>query len=174
MTDSRMMIPAWVDGALAPVDKIEVHRRGLRHPAVSVMVLSRGHLLMQRRAAGKYHSPGLWANTCCTHPQWGEEALTCAIRRLREELGISGLAPQPRGRIEYRADVGGGMTEHEVVDLFVAETAPGLPLAPDPAEVSGTRWIALDDLAAAIAESPAEFTPWLRIYMQDHRAAIGA
>lgn len=174
MTDSRMMIPAWVDGSLMPVDKIEVHRRGLRHPAVSVMVLSGGHLLMQRRALGKYHSPGLWANTCCTHPHWGEQALACALRRLREELGIAGLAPQPRGRIEYRAEVGGGMTEHELVDLFVAETAPGLPLAPDPAEVMETRWIALDALAAEIALRPGDFTPWLRIYMAEHRAAIGA
>lgn len=153
MTDSRMMIPAWVDGALVPMDKLEVHRRGLRHPAVSVLVLSRGHLLMQRRALGKYHSPGLWANTCCTHPFWGEDAATCAMRRLREELGISGLVPVRRGRIEYRADVGGGMTEHEVVDLFTTETAPGLPLAPDPDEVMETRWIALDDLAAADRKS---------------------
>lgn len=173
MTDSAMMIPAWVDGALAPVDKLEVHRRGLRHPAVSVLVLSQGHLLMQRRALGKYHSPGLWANTCCTHPLWGEEAAACAIRRLREELGIRGLAPRRRGRIEYRADVGGGMTEHEVVDLFTAETAPGLPLSPDPAEVMETRWIALGDLAAAIDTRPGDFTPWLRIYMTDHRQAIG-
>ena len=81
-------IPAWVDGRLTPVDKLEVHRRGLRHPAVSVFVLDGERTLIQRRALGKYHTPGLWANACCTHPRLGEEPAACALRRLREELGI--------------------------------------------------------------------------------------
>lgn len=166
-------IPAWVDGDLRPMNKLEVHRRGLRHPAISVFVVAAGHVLLQKRAATKYHSPGLWANTCCTHPHWGEDPAACAIRRLREELGIVGLVPRLRGQIEYRADVGQGMTEHEVVDLFTAETAPGLPLSPDPAEVAATRWISFDDLAAEIAEMPGDFTPWLRIYMAEHRAVFG-
>jgi isopentenyl-diphosphate Delta-isomerase len=70
-------------------------------------------VLIQQRALGKYHTPGLWANTCCTHPHWGED-LACARRRLREELGITGWR-WPAGQVEYRADVGGGLTEHEVV-----------------------------------------------------------
>ncbi|MEC7259391.1 MAG: isopentenyl-diphosphate delta-isomerase, partial [Pseudomonadota bacterium] len=65
------MIPAWVDGVLTPCDKLEVHHRGLRHPAVSVFVCHGDHLLIQQRALGKYHTPGVWANTCCTHPLWG-------------------------------------------------------------------------------------------------------
>ena len=84
-------IPAWRDGALVAMDKLAVHRLGLRHPAGSVFVLRGGDVLLQRRAAGKYHTPGLWANTCCTHPHWGEAAADCAARRLREELGIAGL-----------------------------------------------------------------------------------
>ncbi|SFH76337.1 isopentenyl-diphosphate Delta-isomerase [Albimonas pacifica] len=161
-------IPAWRDGRLTPVDKLEVHRLGLRHPAVSVFVNAGGRTLLQRRAAGKYHTPGLWANACCTHPAWGEPAEACARRRLVEELGIDGLALVPRGRIEYRAELDGGLTEHEVVDLFAAEADPGtLVLAPDPREVWETRWIDRDALRAEIAAAPARFTPWLRIYLRD-------
>ena len=88
-TDTGIFIPAWIDGQLQPVDKIEAHERGLRHKAVSVFVMHGGALLLQRRALGKYHTPGLWANTCCTHPHWGEATVDCAVRRLREELGIA-------------------------------------------------------------------------------------
>jgi len=166
------LIPAWVDGALIPVGKVDAHRRGLRHPAVSVFVTQGDRILIQQRAAGKYHTPLLWANTCCTHPRWGEDALACAIRRLAEELGITGLAPAFAGRIEYRADVGGGMVEHEVVDVFRATAGPGLTLRPDPDEVAAVRWITRAALEAEIAARPQDFTPWLRIYMADHAARI--
>ena len=131
-----------------------------------------GRLLIQRRAMSKYHTPGLWANTCCTHPRWQEPAAECAVRRLSEELGITGLVPEQRDRIEYRADVGGGMTEHEVVDIFLAEATPDLPVAPNPDEVMETRWIDLYDLSAEVARWPERFTPWLRIYLEDHRDRI--
>lgn len=166
------LIPAWVEGRLAPVDKYEVHARGLRHPAVSVFVLDGDRVLIQRRAAAKYHTPGLWANTCCTHPTWGEDPALCAVRRLREELGITGLYPVFRDRIEYRAPVGNGLTEHEVVDVFLAFAPPGLRIAPNPDEVSEVRWIGLYDLAAEAARHPDRFTPWLRIYLADHMDRI--
>ncbi|RVT81966.1 isopentenyl-diphosphate Delta-isomerase [Rhodobacteraceae bacterium CCMM004] len=165
-------IPAWVDGRLTPVDKLDAHVRGLRHKAVSVFVLSGDRLLIQQRAAGKYHTPGLWANTCCTHPHWGEGAEDCARRRLEEELGITGLALTPRGEVEYRADVGGGLLEHEVVEIFTADAAPTLPAAPNPDEVQAVEWVPLRDLDARIARSPAQFTPWLRIYLERHRDTI--
>ena len=103
----RQMIPAWVEGTLTPVEKLEVHQRGLRHKAVSVFVVRNQEILIQRRALGKYHTPGLWANTCCTHPMWDEDSTACAQRRLRDELGIVALSPEFRGQLEYRADVGG-------------------------------------------------------------------
>ena len=105
------MIPAWVNGKLTPVEKLEVHQRGLRHKAISVFVMRGRETLIQRRALGKYHTPGLWANTCCTHPDWDEPAAACALRRLQDELGITGVAPRHMGQVEYRADVGGGMIE---------------------------------------------------------------
>lgn len=161
-------LPAWVDGRLVPVEKIEAHRRGLRHKAVSVFVMEGPRVLIQRRAATKYHTPLLWANTCCTHPRWEEDPATCAVRRLREELGITGLFPAFAGRVEYRAEVGAGMVEHEIVDIFVAAADPGLVIRPAAAEVAETRWIDLYDLSAEVRRNPDQFTPWLRIYMTDH------
>ena len=166
------LIPAWVDGTLTPVEKLEAHREGLRHKAVSVFVTRGEAVLLQRRALGKYHTPGLWANACCTHPHWGETPEDCAARRLGQELGLTGLPLEARGRVEYRADVGGGMVEHEVVDLVRAEAPPGTALAPDPDEVMAVDWLTLTALEAALRDEPARFTPWLRIYMAEHRALI--
>ncbi|HEY0212690.1 MAG TPA: isopentenyl-diphosphate delta-isomerase [Paenirhodobacter sp.] len=170
MTDD--LIPAWVDGVLTPVDKLFAHQRGLRHKAVSVFVMDGPRVLLQRRASGKYHSAGLWANTCCTHPHWDEPAGACAIRRLRQELGITGLHPVLSGQVEYRADVGGGLTEHEVVDIFLAQAGSDIPLTPDPAEVSETRWIDLYDLVAQVRRHPERFTRWLVIYLDAHMDQI--
>ncbi len=139
VSSAEDMIPAWVDGALTPVPKLEVHQRGLRHKAVSVFVLDAGRVLIQRRALGKYHTPGLWANTCCTHPRWDEDPAHCAVRRLAEELGISGLFPAFADQVEYRADVGAGLIEHELVDIFTAEAGPDLRVVPNPDEVMETR-----------------------------------
>lgn len=166
------LIPAWDGDRLVALDKLEVHRRGLRHPAVSVFVTRGGQILLQRRAAGKYHTPGLWTNTCCTHAHWGETAVDCANRRLREELGITGLHPVLSETVEYRADVGKGMTEHELVDILLAEAGPELQVTPAPAEVQETRWIDLDGLCREIARTPDRFTPWLRIYLAEHRDRI--
>ena len=166
------MVPAWVDGRLQPVGKLEVHQRGLRHKAVSVFVIDGSRVLIQQRALSKYHTPGLWANTCCTHPRWDEDPAACAVRRLREELGISGLFPAFADRVEYRAEVGNGLIEHELVDIFVAEAAPGLPVQPNPDEVAAIRWVDLYDLAAEVARNPEKFTPWLRIYLGEHMHRI--
>ncbi|MFQ6551103.1 isopentenyl-diphosphate Delta-isomerase [Aestuariibius insulae] len=166
------LIPAWVDGTLMPVDKLEVHQRGLKHKAVSVFVTSGSRVLIQRRALGKYHSGGLWANTCCTHPGWDESAADCAVRRLNEELGITGLYPAWRNQVEYRADVGNGLVEHEVVELFLAQTPPTLALAPNPSEVMETRWVDFYELSAEVQRHPNRFTAWLRVYLEEHKDTI--
>jgi len=167
-----ILIPAWVNGTLTPVEKLEAHRRGLRHKAVSVFVIRDGEILLQQRALGKYHTPGLWANTCCTHPDWGESAADCANRRLSEELGIAALTPEHRQRLEYRADVGNALIEHEVVDVFVAHAPAGLRVMPEPSEVMATRWVTPASLMAEIKAAPDRFTPWLKIYMTEHAVVI--
>tara|TARA_R110000787_G_scaffold46657_4_gene113334 strand:- start:2343 stop:2867 length:525 start_codon:yes stop_codon:yes gene_type:complete len=167
-----VLIPAWVNEALTPVEKLEVHQRGLRHKAVSVFVMRNNETLIQRRALEKYHTPGLWANACCTHPHWDEPALATAQRRLQEELGIIGLHLHHRDRVEYRADVGGGLIEHELVDIYVGEATASTTIVPDPTEVLETAWVDLDDLARQTREHPERFTPWLRIYLDEHMKSI--
>lgn len=133
--------------------------------AISVFVICAGDILIQQRALSKYHTPGLWANTCCTHPNWQEPALDCANRRLDEELGLTGLALEHRGQVEYRAEVGNGLIEHELVDVFVthANTRP-IP-SPNPNEVMDTDWLGYENLRTEIDAQPDRFTPWLRIYL---------
>ena len=172
LASAEEMIPAWVDGQLTPVGKLEVHQRGLRHKAVSVFVMDGSSVLIQRRALAKYHTPGLWANTCCTHPRWNEDAGDCAARRLDEELGIADLTLTFADRVEYRAEVGNGLIEHELVDIFVAKATATFKISPNPDEVMATRWVDLAVLAAEVSRDPAPFTPWLRIYLAEHMDKI--
>lgn len=162
------LIPAYLDGVLQPLGKLDVHRRGLRHPAISVFIMaddSSGRTLIQQRAAGKYHTPKMWANACCTHPHWGEDAHSAATRRVGQELGLTGLPLTLAGGQEYRADVGSALTEHEVVDIFVGHLSPAAPVPFNPAEVMAVEWVTLPDLAARIAANPQDYTPWLQIYL---------
>ncbi|MEM6477558.1 MAG: isopentenyl-diphosphate Delta-isomerase [Pseudomonadota bacterium] len=166
------MIPAWVNGALTPVEKLEVHQKGLKHKAVSVFVMNGMEVLLQKRAAGKYHTPGLWANTCCTHPHWEEDPADCAVRRLDDELGITGLYPAHRDRVEYRAEVGNGLIEHELADIYIAPATRDLKMKLNPDEVSEVRWVDLFELRAEIERWPDRFTPWIRIYLAEHSDRI--
>lgn len=162
-----MDIPAIAaDGSLFPMEKMRVHEQAQFHLAVSIFVFDRGELLIQRRATSKYHCGGLWANTCCTHPHWGETIEACAERRLREELGFEANLLE-RCVVEYSADVGGGLHEHERVTMFTANIdRDNTLIIPDPREVSATRWIDPATLAAEMASDPAAFTPWFRIYAE--------
>lgn len=168
MTNEIIMIPAWRDDVLQPVEKLLAHQLGLRHKAVSIFVMDGTRVLIQQRAMEKYHTPGLWANTCCTHPAWGEDPAVCAVRRLDEELGIKGLTPIYRGQVEYRANVGSGLIEHELVEVYVAHADATLELDLNGTEVMDTRWVEYDDLCADVAANPSEFTPWLAIYLAKH------
>lgn len=169
-----VMIPAWVDNQLVPVEKIAVHLRGLRHKAVSVFVMQGDKVLIQRRALGKYHTPGLWANTCCTHPNWEEAPLACAQRRLNEELGIIGLQLEHKDQVEYRADVGGGLVEHELVDIYLSRVKTSISVAANPDEVMDVEWVEMAELVERVDRNPDKFTPWLRIYLEQHAARIFA
>ncbi|MEO1562184.1 MAG: isopentenyl-diphosphate delta-isomerase [Pseudomonadota bacterium] len=158
-------IPTWVNGILQPVEKLEAHQKGLKHKAISVFLVRDGHTLLQRRALGKYHTPGLWANACCTHPYWDEDSLTCAERRLEEELGIRGLDLMFRDTVEYRADVGNDLIEHEIVDLFFGQLAQDFEYTLNSDEVDSIKWVQIHALPDLVRRNPEEFTPWLRIYV---------
>lgn len=163
----RATIPAiGSDGSLFPIGKLEAHRTGQKHLAVSVFVFSGDRLLIQQRAAGKYHCAGQWANTCCTHPHWGETPERCAARRLREELGVE-LPLVERAVLEYRAEVTDGLVEHERVHVFEGRLPEptGLPRDFDRGEVQALRWIAIDALREEARRRPDRISPWLRIYL---------
>ena len=146
---------------LAP--KLAAHQSGWRHRAISVCIVDgAGRMLLQRRADGKYHSGGLWTNACCTHPRLGEPADQTARRRLQEELGIA-CALKFVARTHYRAPVGGGLIEDEIVHLFVGDYHG--EASPDPAEVSEVAWRTYDELVSDIAARPDSYTYWFRYYM---------
>jgi isopentenyl-diphosphate delta-isomerase len=160
------MIPAiGADGSLHPIEKMAAHRQGILHQAVSVFLFCGGKMLLQRRAAGKYHCGGQWANSVCSHPHWGESHPEAASRRLREELGIE-MDLQSGVRLIYQADVGHGLTEHEEVQLFAGYAEEeSLAFAPDPAEVQDLRWATPDRLRSEVRRRPEDFAPWFRIYL---------
>jgi isopentenyl-diphosphate delta-isomerase len=155
------------DGGLYPIEKLAAHAGGgVLHLAISIFVFWEDRLLIQKRAAGKYHCSGLWANTCCTHPGWGEEMLTAAHRRLREELGFDVPDLQRRAVIDYHAQVSDDLWERERVHVFehVCEGAAPVP-KPDRSEVSETRWVKLAELRQEVELTPEKFAPWFRIYL---------
>ena len=167
-------IPAWQNGTLQPIEKLEVHKLGLRHKAVSVFVFYQGQLLIQQRAMSKYHSPGKWANTCCTHPEWDEDDLACAHRRLEDELGMRDLTLVSAGELEYRAHVGNDLIEHEVVQTFVAVCEHEPSIIPNPDEVMAYNWVDPITLERLIATAPDQHTEWLKIYFREHFDALFA
>ena len=167
-------IPAWDNETLQPLEKMEVHKKGLRHKAISVFLFSGKELLIQQRALSKYHTPGLWANTCCTHPYWQEAPEACAKRRLYQELGINVSELVYKDKIEYKAEVGNDLIEHEIVDIFVCyfDKKSSVTININPEEVLSTKWINIDNLISEIRKNPDQFTPWIRIYMDKHRDQI--
>ena len=152
------------DQSLFPIEKMEAHRRGVLHQAISIFVFDGDMLLLQRRAWSKYHSGGLWANTCCSHPHFGETLDQCAERRLNEELGFS-MPLSRRATVDYRAQVGPELWEHERVAVFegTADSAE-LVINANPEEVADVCWVPLRKFFADIQENPSVYTQWLQIY----------
>lgn len=148
------------DTPIGVAPKLAAHRDGLLHRAVSVLLFDdAGRVLLQRRAAGKYHSALLWSNTCCGHPRPNESPRAAARRRLREEMGIASCRLEPAGRFAYRAEVVGELVEFEVDHVYVGKWS-GMP-RPDPQEVASWRWCTLDELVHDLATSPKRHTVWL-------------
>ena len=143
----------------------EAHRApGLLHRAFSVFLRdpANGRVLLQQRAVIKTRFPLRWANSCCGHPQPGEELAAAAGRRLTEELGVSGVSLVPVGVHTYQAsDPATGRVEHEYDHVLLGDLPPGARIAPDPDEVAGVRWVSVPALRAALAADPEPYAPWL-------------
>lgn len=147
------------DREIGRADKHEAHRTGALHRAVSVFAFDdRGRLLVQQRALGKYHSPGLWSNSACTHPGPGESTEDAARRCLVEEMGVRPVALKKAFSFLYRADVVPNLIEHELDHVFVS-SYEGEP-TPSPLEVSAWRLDDLDAFVASTVRHPEVWTPW--------------
>lgn len=150
-----------VDGHDSPIgsaEKLAAHREGTLHRACSVFLFNaRAELLLQRRAAVKYHSPGLWSNSCCGHPRPGEGTVHAARRRLREEMGVE-CALSASTAILYRAPLGDGLQEHEFDHIFVgrSDAMPSL----NPEEVDAFAWRDLDTLLPDLRNHGDQYTAW--------------
>ena len=126
-------------------------------------------MLLQRRAAGKYHSPGVWSNTCCGHPRPREDPRAAAVRRVREELGLTSVALTEAGIVRYRhPDPDTGLVEHEYNHLFTGWVSQ--PPEPDPAEVSATTFVSAADLARLRGREP--FSAWFDTVLEAARPAL--
>ena len=145
-------------------EKMEAHRRALLHRAISVFIVnSKGEWLIQRRATAKYHSGGLWTNTCCTHPQLGESTAQAAKRRLLFEMGMDCRIKHLFSFI-YCQPLDNEMTENELDHVFVG-ICGDLPLI-NPDEVMAYRYIDTASLNADMDANPANYTVWFKIIAQ--------
>ncbi|NJK59650.1 MAG: isopentenyl-diphosphate Delta-isomerase [Oscillatoriales cyanobacterium SM2_1_8] len=159
------------DRAVGTAEKHRVHRTGQCHRAFSIFVWNdRQELLLQQRALGKYHSGGLWTNTCCSHPRPGELPPRAAQRRLQEEMGFT-CPLHHQFTFTYRAELGDGWVESERDWVFFGDFS-GTP-QPHPEEVAAWRWVTLSALQTDVATHPERYTAWLRIVLPQVARAMG-
>ncbi|MEU0391511.1 isopentenyl-diphosphate Delta-isomerase [Streptomyces sp. NPDC006208] len=156
---------------IGTAEKLSAHQApGQLHRAFSVFLFDEhGRLLLQRRAPGKYHSPGVWSNTCCGHPYPGEAPFAAAARRTYEELGISPSLLAEAGTVRYNhPDPESGLVEQEFNHLFVGMVQA--PLRPDPAEIGETAFVTPKELAER--HEQAVFSAWFMTVLDAARPAI--
>lgn len=152
------------DRALGVMEKLEAHQKGMLHRAFSVFIFnSKGEMLLQQRASGKYHSGSLFTNACCSHPRPGESVRAAAERRLGEEMGIQ-TELKERCTFIYRSEFENGLTEHEL-DHVLEGVSNDTP-QPDPAEVKSWQWLPIEEIRKQIMSEPQKFTTWFRIAME--------
>ncbi|WP_299179882.1 isopentenyl-diphosphate Delta-isomerase [uncultured Chryseobacterium sp.] len=155
------------DEVLGLMEKQQAHVNGLLHRAFSIFLFnSKGEMLLQKRAAEKYHSPNQWTNAVCSHPRNGETYLEGAQRRLKEELGIETKLSENFSFI-YKADVGEGLWEHELDHVFVGTYEGDFNLNKD--EVDDVRYISMEELDKEMAENPEHFTEWFKIILEEYK-----
>lgn len=152
------------DTPVGQMEKLKAHLKGELHRALSVLIFnSDGELLLQQRAFSKYHTPGLWSNTCCSHPRPGEDSLEAATRRLQEEMGFTTPLIKSFDFI-YKAHFDNGLIEHEFDHVFFG-TFDGEPVI-NPEEANDFKWVKLNNLMEDMRSSPENYTVWFRIIME--------
>ena len=165
-SDEAVVLVDANDRPIGTMAKLEAHRRGLLHRAISVVVRDSGNrLLLQQRAPDKYHSGGLWTNTCCSHPRSREAVADAATRRLVEEMGFA-CSLSFLFLTQYCSPVSNGLVENELVHVFGGQF-DGTP-RPDPNEVMAWCWKDPTELAKELDKQPATYTVWFRKYCREH------
>ena len=158
--------------AIGAAEKKLVHQFGMRHRAFSIFLVDdKRRVVLQQRHPSKYHSGGLWANSCCGHPRPGESTAAAAARRLQEELGVR--VPLQFGFCtSYAAALGNGLTENEIVSVFFGQLRTAI--RPNADEISRTRLMQLPALVDDIAKRPQIYAYWVKHYFEHHGAEIAA
>jgi isopentenyl-diphosphate delta-isomerase len=152
------------DTPIGEMEKIEAHEKALLHRAFSILIFnSKNELLVQQRAHSKYHSPGLWTNTCCSHQRPGEKTIDAANRRLAEEMGMTAKL-EPSFSFIYKAPFDNGLTEHEFDHVLVgySDELPQL----NPAEAADYSYKKLDEIKLDMKKSPQRYTAWFKILLE--------
>jgi isopentenyl-diphosphate delta-isomerase len=169
-TEEKVVLVNEQDEAIGVEDKTRAHLLGVLHRAFSVFVINAaGQLLLQKRALTKYHSRGLWSNTCCGHPRPDESVEKASRRRLGEEMGFDSELREVFHFV-YRADLEDGLVENEYDHVLVG-SFDGVP-KPDPAEVAEWRWVGMATLGADLKNHPESYTYWFRISFDRFLQAI--
>ncbi len=152
------------DNAIGTMEKMEAHQKGVLHRAFSVLLVNfKGEVLLQQRSGRKYHSGGLWSNTCCSHPGPDESIEAAARNRLMYEMGID-LQPEFAFKFMYKASLDHDLTEHEYDHVFTG-VFNGKPVI-NKDEVDEWKFVDLNTLLADLSREPEKYTPWLKLIMQ--------
>lgn len=146
-------------------EKMYVHELGIPHRAFSILLFNKNNeVLLQRRALNKYHSPGEWTNTCCSHQRKNETLLQAANRRLKEELGIEGVALEEVFVFHYKCKFSNDLYENEIDHVYIGRYDGEVDKL-NPKEVCDVKWISYENLALWMIKSPEEFTFWFKNMM---------
>jgi len=149
------------DNQVGIEEKIKAHKEGILHRALSVFVFnSKGEMLLQKRAAHKYHSAGLWSNACCSHPRPGEKTEDAAQRRIKEEMGFD-CSLEEIFVFLYRKQFDNGLTEHELDHVFIGVSDDIIP-KPSPDEVEDWKFMKVLELEEDIKNNPNDYTYWFK------------
>lgn len=155
------------DNPNGSMEKLEAHEKGLLHRALSVLIINtKKEILLQRRALGKYHSPGLWTNTCCSHPYPGENPTEAANRRLKEEMGMVADL-EFAFKFQYKCDFDNGLIEHELDHVFIGETDDTPHLNTD--EAMAFKWMSIEELETDMKNNADNYTFWFKWMIEKHR-----
>jgi len=161
MNEEQVILVNEHDQPIGLMPKMEAHEKALLHRAFSVFVFNdKKELMLQQRALTKYHSPGLWTNTCCSHQREGESNIQAGKRRLQEEMGFVTELKETMSFI-YKAPFDNGLTEHEFDHILVGNYNEAPLINAD--EVASWKWMLLDDVKADIAKQPELYTAWFKI-----------